>query len=109
MKITVNNTPLELHNGAKVKDAILKYYSQQGNNSPKYFPLVEDRYGNKVACDGELTDGNTLFIRTQTRHRHLHSRNWFLPYLQSDFFSPAAPERKQLQAKQVKNKPSFLR
>ncbi len=65
MKITVNNTPLELHNGAKVKDAILKYYLQQGYNSPKYFPLVEDRYGNKVACDGELTDGNTLFIKTK--------------------------------------------
>jgi len=65
MKITVNNTPLELHNGAKVKDAILKYYSQQGNNSPKCFPPVEDRYGNKVACDGELTDGNTLFIKTK--------------------------------------------
>ncbi len=65
MKITVNNTPLELHNGAKVKDAILKYYSQQGNNNPKYFPLVEDRYGNEVACDGELTDGNTLFIKTK--------------------------------------------
>lgn len=29
MKITVNNTILELHNGAKVKDAILNYYSQR--------------------------------------------------------------------------------
>ncbi len=63
MKITVNSTLLELHNGAKVKDAILKYYSQQGKNSPKDFPLVEDRFGNKVAFDGELTDGNTLFIK----------------------------------------------
>jgi len=65
MKITVNNTPLELHTGAKVKDAILKYYSQQGIKSPKYLPIVEDRYGNIVACDGELTDGNTLFIKTK--------------------------------------------
>ncbi len=63
MKIKVNSTPFELHNGAKVKDAILKYYSHLGKSSPKCFPLVEDRYGNKVAYDGELTDGNTLFIK----------------------------------------------
>jgi hypothetical protein len=54
MKITVNNTLLELHNGARVKDAVLKYYSQQGKKSPKRLPQVEDRYGNKVAVDGEL-------------------------------------------------------
>ena len=65
MKITVNNIPFDLHKGAKVKDAILKYYSQQGKNHPKHFPLVEDRYGNKVAFDGELSDGNTLFIKTK--------------------------------------------
>ena len=65
MKITVNNIPLELHNGAKVKDAILKYYSQQDNNSPKSFPLVEDPFGNLVDSDGALSDGNSLFIKTK--------------------------------------------
>jgi len=63
MKITVNNTPVELHNGARVKDAILKYYTQQGKKSPGHFPPVEDFYGNLVASDGELTDGNTLIIK----------------------------------------------
>jgi hypothetical protein len=69
IKITVNNIPLDLHDGAKVKDAILKYYAQQGINKPKKFPLVEDRYGNSVASDGELTDGNTLFIKTKHKKR----------------------------------------
>ncbi len=74
MKITVNSIPLELHNGAKVKDAILKYYSQQGKNSPKHFPLVEDPYGNNVALDGELTDGNTLIIKTKHKKPSLFSK-----------------------------------
>ncbi len=65
MKIKVNSVTLELHNGARVKDAIQKYYSHQGKSSPKYFPPVEDPYGNKVACDGELTEGNILFIKAK--------------------------------------------
>ncbi len=67
MKITVNDTLLELHNGAKVKDAILSYYSLMRKKVPVRFPLVEDKYGNKVASDGELTEGNTLFIRNGRR------------------------------------------
>jgi len=30
MKITVNNTQLELHSGARVRDAVLKYYYHLG-------------------------------------------------------------------------------
>lgn len=63
MKITVNNLQLELHEGARVKDAVLKYYSQSGKKSRVRNPVVEDRYGNQVAGDGELTDGSVLFIR----------------------------------------------
>ena len=73
MKITVNNIPLELHNGARVKDAILKYYSQNGKNIPKPFPPVEDRFGNTVDYDGELTDGNTLIIKEK------HKKSIFSP------------------------------
>ncbi len=69
MKITVNNILLEVHNGARVKDAIIKFYSHTGLKIPKRFPVVEDRYGNEVAVDGELTDGNTLFIRSRGRKR----------------------------------------
>jgi len=67
MKITVNSTPLELHNGARVKDAILKYFSQQGKAISKKLPVVEDRYGNIIAGDGELTDGNALFIKGKSK------------------------------------------
>jgi len=69
MKITVNNIPLEIHNGAKVKDAILKYFSQHGEKIPEQLPPVEDRYGNEVAPDGELTDGNILVIKTKNEKR----------------------------------------
>ncbi len=61
MKITVNNTVLELHNGAKVKDAIINYYTHSGRRAPKKLPPAEDRFGNRVAPDGELTEGNMLF------------------------------------------------
>jgi len=62
MKVTVNNTPLELFIGAKVKDAVIKYYSSVGKRLPDPFPSVEDRYGNHVDSDGELTDGSKLVI-----------------------------------------------
>lgn len=74
MKITVNNILLELHNGARVSDAILKYYSQSGKKSPGKFLSVEDRYGNEVAGDGELSDGDTLFFRKKKKGRSLFQK-----------------------------------
>ena len=71
MKVKVNGTLIELHNGARVKDAILKYYSEQGRRIPKKIPSVEDRYGNKIADDGELTDGNVLFFKERRRNKDL--------------------------------------
>lgn len=62
MKITVNNTLLELHNGARVKDAIVSFFTKSERKMPKIMPPVEDRFGNRVSPDGELTEGNTLFI-----------------------------------------------
>ena len=65
MKITVNNISLELHEGARVQDAIAKYYSGSGKKAPVPLPSAEDRYGNTIAPDGELTDGNTIIIKTE--------------------------------------------
>jgi 5'-nucleotidase len=62
MKITVNNTLLELHNGARVRDAILVFFTHTEQKVPKRLPAAEDSFGNRVAHDGELTEGNTLFI-----------------------------------------------
>jgi len=67
MKVTVNNIPLDLHSGARVRDAILKYYAELDIRSPKHLPRIEDRYGNTVACDGELTDGNILFLKAKQK------------------------------------------
>lgn len=54
---------MELFSGAKVADAIRNYYSKQGKALPKQLPRTEDRFGNHIAPDGELTDGNQLFIK----------------------------------------------
>ena len=62
MKITVNSVALELHNGARVKDAIISYYTRSGRKIPKRLPAAEDRFGNMVAPDGDLTVGNILII-----------------------------------------------
>lgn len=69
MKITVNDTILELYNGATVKEAVLKYFLQKGKKVPGRFPVVEDRYGNTLAADGELSDGNALFIRARNKKK----------------------------------------
>ena len=69
MKITVNNVALELHNGARVKDAIISYYTRSGQNIPKRLPAAEDRFGNRVAPDGELTEGNTLVIKSGPKRK----------------------------------------
>lgn len=63
MRITVNNQSMELFEGAKVSDAIRKYYVLQGKSLPKVLPNAEDRFGNPVAGDGELTNGNMLKIK----------------------------------------------
>ena len=72
MKITVNNIPLDIHHGARVKDAIRKFYSELDMHSPAQMPQVEDGYGNNVAPDGELSEGNVLFIKT----RHLNKSSF---------------------------------
>ena len=69
MKITVNSTVLELHGGARVKDAIHAYYTQADKKIPVRLPAAEDRYGNRLAPDGELSEGNTIILVTGRRKR----------------------------------------
>ena len=63
MKVTVNNITLELFDGAKVRDAILGYYAFKSEKCPDPLPAVEDKYGNVVEADGELTEGSELYIK----------------------------------------------
>ncbi|NLD62968.1 MAG: bifunctional metallophosphatase/5'-nucleotidase [Bacteroidales bacterium] len=69
MKIIVNDTELDLHSGARVRDAISRYYKHAGRKVPKRLPVAEDKFGNIVAPDGALTDGNTLFILSGRKKR----------------------------------------
>jgi 5'-nucleotidase len=69
MKITVNNTLLELRNGARVRDAIAAFYKHAGRKVPEKLPVAEDKFGNIVAPDGSLTEGNTLFILSGRKKR----------------------------------------
>ncbi len=69
MKITVNDTQFDLHNGARVRDAIAVFYKHEGRKVPVRLPVAEDRFGNIVAPDGALTDGNTLFILSGRKKR----------------------------------------
>ena len=65
MKIFINNKEVVIHNGAKVLDVIRAYYIQRNKKLPDRLPIVTDAYGNSVAPDGELREGNHLYIKTK--------------------------------------------
>lgn len=65
MKIFINDKEITIHRGAKVLDVIRAYYAQQGKKLPCKLPIVSDAYGNTVAHDGELSEGNHLYIKTK--------------------------------------------
>ena len=65
MKIFVNDTEVTLFHGAKVVNAIRVYYTLQKMKWPSPLPIVTDGYGNSVAPDGELSEGNHLYIQTK--------------------------------------------
>lgn len=63
MKILVNDEEVVVFHGAKVVDVIRAYYVEQGKKLPCQMPMVHDAYGNSIALDGELKDGNRLYIK----------------------------------------------
>lgn len=63
MRIFVNDEELNIFNGATVLDALRAYYAKHNKKLPPILPFVKDAYGNSVATDGELTEGNHLFIK----------------------------------------------
>lgn len=66
MKIFVNDKEMLVHNGAKVLDVIRTYYACFDKVLPSRLPIITDAYGNSLAHDGELSEGNHLYIQTQT-------------------------------------------
>ena len=62
MKVIVNNTEIEIFQGATVGDAIRAYYSLHGQRAPSPLPEAEDAYGNRVAHEGALMEGSRLEV-----------------------------------------------
>ncbi len=65
MKIYVNDKEVTLFHGAKVLDVVRAYYAQHNQTTPRELPTVTDGYGNTVALDGELSEGNHLYMNTK--------------------------------------------
>lgn len=63
MKIFINDEEITIFNGAKVLDVIRAYYVQHDKKIPSRLPIVTDGYGNNVALDGELREGNHLYMK----------------------------------------------
>lgn len=62
MNVKVNDTVIQLHEGAKVIDAVRKYYILKNQQLPNPLPQVKDGYGNVVDEDGSLSENSTLKI-----------------------------------------------
>jgi hypothetical protein len=54
MKITVNNTLLELHTGARVRDAVLKFIIHLGKKKPGGCLRLKTDSGIKLPATGNL-------------------------------------------------------
>lgn len=71
MQVYVNDMPVSVFDGAKVKDAINKYYSQMllMGKSGEYFNEVTDSIGNPVSTDGSLSEDERIYLLASGRDR----------------------------------------
>lgn len=67
MKIFVNDEEITIFNGAKVLDVIRAYCSKNNKKTPCKLPIVTDGYGNILAPDGQLSEGNHLYYENSKR------------------------------------------
>lgn len=67
MKITVNDTELIIFEGAKVKDAVRLYYTQQDEHLPEPMPVVTDAFGHKIGIEGTLLPNTAIFIHKKKK------------------------------------------
>ncbi len=80
MKININNIEFRIFEGAKVKDAIRLYYTQQGKQLPDSMPVVKDAWGHQVGTDGSLLPNTKLYIQSENK---IGIINRILTYLKS--------------------------
>ena len=65
MKVYVNNKAVVVYEGARVKDAINKYYSDlliTGSPESSYIN-VHDNHGNPVMLDGSLCENDHIYVK----------------------------------------------
>lgn len=63
MKVIINEKPIRLFEGARVKDAIRKFseiYQEQMPESPY---TIADAHGNIIRPEGRLSENDQLFIK----------------------------------------------
>jgi len=65
MKVKVNGRGIEIFNGALVKDALLKYSKEEYKFIRDKKKIVVDKRNNKRFLSGELSAGETLFIKNK--------------------------------------------
>jgi len=59
MKIHVNDKPIEILHGMTVKHALI---SAELFNDVDSIKRVCDKWGNEIALDGELTEGEMIYV-----------------------------------------------
>ena len=63
MKIVINNREVVIFSGATVADAIRVYSRRSSKLLEKGKFRVFDQFGNQTEVDGELTEGQKLFLK----------------------------------------------
>lgn len=63
MTIFINNQKIEIFRGAMVRDAILRYSKDDYDLLQCGRIMVFDRFGNITEPDGELTEGQVLYLK----------------------------------------------
>lgn len=63
MTIYINDEPVEIFSGATVADALRKAEGDLLTDIEAGNKIVTDRYDNERDLDGELSDGEKLFVR----------------------------------------------
>ncbi|MDD2564892.1 MAG: bifunctional UDP-sugar hydrolase/5'-nucleotidase [Salinivirgaceae bacterium] len=67
MKLYIDDEEISIYNGAKVLDVVRAYFAQRNEKLPNKLPVVTDAYGNSVELNGELSEGNHLYINIRNK------------------------------------------
>jgi hypothetical protein len=62
MRIRVNETGLEIFSGARVGDALLKYSKDRYRAVVRGEKQVTDQWNHPLDLEGELTEGQQLYV-----------------------------------------------